>query len=327
MKILIVMPKFASHENDLSISNKFDVDLIAYDEKVLVKKRWYFILFLPFISVLSALGICNYYRCCFYLRDYTKLNKFLTSQLKKLADTQYVKVLWIKAAGVGSDVIKLDGVGRNSRYLYFYDPIQRYPDSTAKMGLFRRSFSFDPADCRAFNITYLPMVMGKGLDGIHSNDNSPLGEQIYDLVYVGSFNFRRLISLIFMKYASKEFVSYFALVNKNLPNIRLCGLDFKNQGICRNKLFSLYQQSRVILELRDIDQAGFSQRKNDSKALNKSFYSLPCFQLRVLSEYRCIGSNIKNILQVKKCITRCIDSREHTKEIRSTDEFLDEIFL
>jgi len=322
LKDLIIMPEFANHEVDLSLVKGRAIDVITYDEKTLVTKKKVAILALPVIAILSLFGIINYYRVMYYLRNYRKLNQYISARLAKVSMTQYKNVLWIKAAGIDHSVINQDGSDARKRYLYLYDPIDRYPDVEKKFNFFNGVYTFDPNDSRKYNINYLKMFSQIQTDAVADKDQNIIN----DMIYVGSFTLRRLLSLLILKIFTRSCRTRLILVNTLLPKISIFGIEINNKPITRESLFALYTKSKVIIELRADDQAGYSQRENDSIILQRSLVVLQEFRLREVCNYFNLSNNLKKIRIVAndhdgmQAATLCQNRQ------LSVEEFLDAIF-
>jgi len=322
LKDLIIMPEFANHEVDLSLVKGRAIDVITYDEKTLVTKKKVAILALPVIAILSLFGIINYYRVMYYLRNYRKLNQYISARLAKVSMTQYKNVLWIKAAGIDHSVINQDGSDARKRYLYLYDPIDRYPDVEKKFNFFNGVYTFDPNDSRKYNINYLKMFSQIQTDAVADKDQNIIN----DMIYVGSFTLRRLLSLLILKIFTRSCRTRLILVNTLLPKISIFGIEINNKPITRESLFALYTKSKVIIELRADDQAGYSQRENDSIILQRSLVVLQEFRLREVCNYFNLSNNLKKIRIVAndhdgmQAATLCQNRQ------LSVEEFLDTIF-
>ncbi|MDA7455174.1 hypothetical protein N8844_03865 [Planktomarina temperata] len=273
----------------------FNTDVIAYDEKKLVKLKWYFPIFLPLIIVLSSIGILNYYRTVNYFRNYNHLNAYIRNKLHQRASNHYHKVLWIKAAGIDGDVIVADGVRKQDRYLYLYDPIVRYPNLVSRFIFFENVYTFDWSDSNLLNIRCLPMFTAKQ----PPMTNSSTFPAENDLVYVGSFTPQRFLSCIVLIMFSKGIKYRLILVNKFLLDFNFFGVELKNKNLTRDSLMKLYNKSKIVLELRDLDQAGPSQRKNDSLNIGLQYLSIPSINLRGIKKYYNLNLSIQMILNRK----------------------------
>lgn len=312
------MPKFAGHEKDLKTAKAFNVDMIAYDEKKFVKFKWYFPLFLPIIIFLSSIGILNFYRTMYYFRNYTDLNRYIKNQLQNRMYQRYDKVLWIKAAGIDTNIIEADGMRKEDRYLYLYDPVARYPRLIRSFIFFERVFTFDPSDSNVYEIEYAPMFT----DMQCQTSKSSIFHPKIDLVYVGSFTLRRFISCTIMQMFSKGQKYRLILVNGFLFDATIFGVEFRKINISRTELFDIYSDARLIFELRDLDQSGPSQRMNDSLNLGLPYLSIPCVNLKEIIKYYKLNLTVNALLNRENEKTPSFSARLESEKQLNSDDFL-----
>ena len=86
------------------------------------------------------------------------------------------------------------------------------------------------------------------------------------------------------------------------------------------------KSSRIILELRDLDQSGPSQRKNDSDLLSLPYLSLPCLGYKSLKLYRRVNDTISKLMIGSNLENKSGPIGHHNEDNISVDAFLEKVF-
>ena len=114
-------------------------------------------------------------------------------------------------------------------------------------------------------------------------------------------------------------------MNKYLPSCKIFGVKLKGSNISRNELIELYKDGRVILELRDLDQSGASQRKSDCEILGIPYLSLPCLGFKNFKFYRGINKTITDTESQFKLKLFNVDHGTQNEKYMSVDYFLSRV--
>ena len=327
----MIMPKFGSHEKEIQESVKFHVDVIAYNEAKLVKKRWWYIFAYIFGGILSVFTSITRFDLLYRARNYIQLREFLNSTLEKYCEKKYSCIIWIKGAGVSSNIVQKFSRKFNAPpFLYLYDPADRYSAVRDLWDVVDDVFCFDPEDCHKYDLKYIPMFSShKSYKKFLSERNNTRNEK--NLTYVGAFTWWRFFSLLRIS-TGLRFNTNLVLVQKILPTIRILGVQLTSDHIDRDQLLEMYSMSDCLLELISLDQTGSTQRMSDSLLVGKPIFQFgkPMKSANAMKVY----SDVLSLQRVMEGVADARKTQEGSEtevqgkasniSLTSVDEFLEQ---
>jgi hypothetical protein len=285
-RVLVIVPKFDQYGRDMYESSKHMIDVIEYDEYVLIKRKplirvIYAILSITIHTVKYSAAVSN---LKFKSKDFSLLNIYIQEELLKKQNEKYNNIIWIKCDGIEPKVIDTAVTMFSGRHiLYLYDPISRYPAIVRNFSKFESIYSFDSKDSREYEIKYLPLFGHVRSDGFKSK----LRPVKFCVSFIGEFSWCRLITLI--KCAIKLNLPYkFVLVSSWLPNINFMGVTLMSKRMDKNNIYEIYEQSACLLEVINHMQTGKTQR----------FYDAKDFKLCLVSSERVLKHNRNNYVDI-----------------------------
>lgn len=198
-----------------------------------------------------------------------KRQEFVINELKKLGKQDQILVL--NPDVFDTSTLEFIKKSTNRLITFLYDNLERYPVQN-KLHFFDKIYSFDDTDIenygfeRLTNYNYLPFIP--------QEKQNPKE----DILYITSYDKKRIHQLYLLaeRFQKLNLKFNFSVIGKKVWKHQLKNLFSKKSGILfgrkkihHNELPSIYQNTKVILDLMRENQFGLSFRIFEAMALEK----------------------------------------------------------
>lgn len=271
---MLICPEFYEYHDIIrkEIENQVgEVCAITYSEREFLK--------LPllvqglnyiFKAIFSDSAIYYYaYNIMVYLFSSYKLESNILSRVNAIDDNNFDYLLVIKGFGLRNRFYRelFSKVSFNNKIIYQWDTLHRYPLVEKSYLNFDDIFSFQKSDTNS-KVSFLPMFFVRpDFEEIKS-----VKREKYDFTYIAQYSKYRYNQINKIKSRIDDIHPnsrcFFYLYSKPFPfrkNKEFIG--FKPLSL--NEVFSIYQNSKVMIEISSRDQSAVTQRFFDAIMLNK----------------------------------------------------------
>ncbi len=200
-----------------------------------------------------------------------KLDKYYKSIINKIHGKKYDYILIVKPEGIPNDIIRqLKDLNPQSRIvIYLWDSIANNKEAKEKIKLADKVFSFDPIDCKKYNMNFRPLFYIEKYNELTKTKNKPE----YDLLFVGTVHsdrYKVLKNVEKQLYSHGYKVNYYMYVpSRILFLIRKFVLrnfsgstmeEFKFKSLSQDQIVSMVEESKVVVDIQHPKQIGLTMR-------------------------------------------------------------------
>lgn len=200
-----------------------------------------------------------------------RIRKYYLNILNNIASVDYDYLLVNKGESVPAffleEFIKINP--KSKRIYYNWDSFKNNKYSLENLKYFNCKFSFDPYDCKEYDLKFRPLFFIDEFKKIrYSKRNKDFHLLSISTVHSDRYDITKKIKEWCEKKELKHYVFFYIqafwyyifrkLFDKNFKNVELKNISFK--GLSFENICSLYESSKVILDINHLDQKGLTIR-------------------------------------------------------------------
>lgn len=258
-KILLIAPHYFNYDNIIKAyleKKGFIVDLIndrPYDS-----------------NIFKAIVRVNRSLIYFFLFFYYK------AEILKKHNRNYQLIFVIQGEGLVPMLLKWLRKEYQSTPIinYLWDSLSNKPKLQDNFPFYDRIITFDLIDAKRLNLDFFPLFFAPQFNSIKKL------KSIYDLSFIGTLhddrgvlilalkkNMPHLNSFIYLYTPSKWIFFIRRIFTKNFLKIKVSDLHFKQMP--HNEVKNILLQSKIVLDLHNVNQSGLTMRTMEALALRK----------------------------------------------------------
>lgn len=273
-KVLLICPEFYEYHDLIKkeIENQVgDVYTINYSEKELLKLPLFVQVLNYFFKALFSDSAVYYYAYNLMVSFFSskKLERHVLCRVENINITDFDYLFVIKGFGLRNNFYRklFSKVSFENKIIYQWDTLHRYPLVERTYFNFDDIFSFQKSDSNS-EVSFLPMFFVRP----EFTPIQPDKKEKYDFTYIAQYSRYRYRQINKIKSKVDKIRPnsrcFFYLYSKPLP-FRKNKEFIEFEQLPLSEVFSIYQKTKVMIEISSQDQSAVTQRFFDAIMLNK----------------------------------------------------------